>query len=1176
MRLLVWWENATSVATTFIQKAHISTSGSATHQFSTGRCRQPCAEPCLDTHPVSYKYPCAHVHAAKLPTQMLTTHDPRIERIQAHQQAYSARQEYLPLLNECIDLLRAVITDTIASTLDDVRLAQHRYDLGAALYEHFMHVNEVKVLVEAETLLRLALPDIPTKYSSPGPGSVLGSVLREIAYDTNSRLLVEEALYLHRQPFPIDYDLPDLERAHCCRELGLTLRVHYRTDTGQEQSLSEGLQQLIDARALFAKKGVIDHTCTIGLASVLLDLYHLQTKVGHLDEAVKLGNMAWVQCGPDHRDFYRVVWLTSNINRVLAWHFDDTVALCKSLETLRAVLVDVPSGWAVPLTIQLVDALRLCFIKQDAQQALSEAAARFNTQLDGLGPDTSPWIRLQLSLAGVLWLRFRLTGAAEDIDDAARAAEMSLFRTKVRGSAYMERLAHLTRCREAQYQAFGDPAHLRDCIILLEQMTQLAPKQSTYRVMAQFNLLVALRMRAKTTGSLIDLDRAITLALEATTGQIHKCSDTPMMLYEASITFLLRFQMIGRLDDLELATAYSDEAVHLCAAHSFNCHNVLNAHSNILRIRHEVLNQQKGQENALFQQKQLTASLPAAHPDRSKILCGLAQMLICIDGPQNVDEGIYHLLDAVRSECCPAYSKLKDVVDVLTYFKERLHHTSHENALKLSAIYSTAISLLPEVASFGLAPWTRLEVISGSGRLTAQGAVHAISTGQHELALEMLEVGRSVFWTQGLRLRTSFADLPAEIGDRLTKITSALGQPMPEPYAEDTAKERELTCRRRLSSEFSANLAEARLLPGFHDLLWNVSFASLARAAEQHPIVVLVAGDNGGSAIIIRENARCIHVALTRASDVTLKALSSRIEMHNRHIRFSRGVRKVQLNGISPTDMYRELWNLVMAPVVDALGYTVSRDCHDPSFLLIAKQKARGRARLRLTLCPTGAMQLPLHAADIYTGDNQICCSDYLVSTYVPSIGALLHAQQTYKPIRRAKMETLIVAVEDPFKGPALLMTLEEASIVRRHTSRLANVVQVSKSEGVSKHIRSASILHMACHGTQSLNDALQSGFFLEDEMLSVSKLMHLDLPRAFLAVLSACETAKGDVTQPDQAIHLAATMLFTGFKSVVVTMWCGFLSLSPSGEITKRYSLQIYGRFRGSQGCRRYLLGPL
>jgi CHAT domain-containing protein len=56
--------------------------------------------------------------------------------------------------------------------------------------------------------------------------------------------------------------------------------------------------------------------------------------------------------------------------------------------------------------------------------------------------------------------------------------------------------------------------------------------------------------------------------------------------------------------------------------------------------------------------------------------------------------------------------------------------------------------------------------------------------------------------------------------------------------------------------------------------------------------------------------------------------------------------------------------------------------------------------------------------------------------------------------------------------------------------------------------------------------------------MLTVSDIMALRLPNVLLAFLSACETAKGDEKQPDQAVHLAAAMLFAGIKSVVGTMW--------------------------------------
>jgi CHAT domain-containing protein len=93
--------------------------------------------------------------------------------------------------------------------------------------------------------------------------------------------------------------------------------------------------------------------------------------------------------------------------------------------------------------------------------------------------------------------------------------------------------------------------------------------------------------------------------------------------------------------------------------------------------------------------------------------------------------------------------------------------------------------------------------------------------------------------------------------------------------------------------------------------------------------------------------------------------------------------------------------------------------------------------------------------------------------------------------------------------------------------------------EDVAKSLQSAQLIHVASHGIQDALQPLQSGLCLNDGLLTVERLMKLNLKDAFFAFLSACETAKGDEKQPDQTIHLAATLLFTGFESVVGTMWC-------------------------------------
>jgi len=82
-----------------------------------------------------------------------------------------------------------------------------------------------------------------------------------------------------------------------------------------------------------------------------------------------------------------------------------------------------------------------------------------------------------------------------------------------------------------------------------------------------------------------------------------------------------------------------------------------------------------------------------------------------------------------------------------------------------------------------------------------------------------------------------------------------------------------------------------------------------------------------------------------------------------------------------------------------------------------------------------------------------------------------------------------------------------------------------------------ASIVHLACHGQQNSNP-LDSALILEDGQLKVAQLMQLSLQGASLVYLSACETAMGDEKLPDEVIHLAAALLFVGFRGAIGTMW--------------------------------------
>jgi CHAT domain-containing protein len=92
--------------------------------------------------------------------------------------------------------------------------------------------------------------------------------------------------------------------------------------------------------------------------------------------------------------------------------------------------------------------------------------------------------------------------------------------------------------------------------------------------------------------------------------------------------------------------------------------------------------------------------------------------------------------------------------------------------------------------------------------------------------------------------------------------------------------------------------------------------------------------------------------------------------------------------------------------------------------------------------------------------------------------------------------------------------------------------------ETIASGLSDVSIAHFACHGKQNPFQPLESGLKLEDGFLFVSRIMKEHMPNGSLAFLCACDTAMGDENLPDEAMSLAASLLFSGFRHIIATMW--------------------------------------
>jgi CHAT domain-containing protein len=183
----------------------------------------------------------------------------------------------------------------------------------------------------------------------------------------------------------------------------------------------------------------------------------------------------------------------------------------------------------------------------------------------------------------------------------------------------------------------------------------------------------------------------------------------------------------------------------------------------------------------------------------------------------------------------------------------------------------------------------------------------------------------------------------------------------------------------------------------------------------------------------------------------------------------------------------------------------------------------------------------------VYEDSELDCTFDYVVSSYTPTLAALLDPPT---PDASAFKMTAVIQPQSMFSRlPATRDELEKIkeNVPAQWLTALGDVTEAT-AETALLHLQQSSLVHFAGHGVQDSLNPLDSGLVLTDGLLKVSEVMRRGQVEdnispasgkgMSLAFLSACETAKGDVKVPDEAVHLAATLLFAGFRGVVATMW--------------------------------------
>ncbi|KAJ7839402.1 CHAT domain-containing protein, partial [Mycena leptocephala] len=728
------------------------------------------------------------------------------------------------------------------------------------------------------------------------------------------------------------------------------------------------------------------------------------------------------------------------------------------------------------------------------------------------------------NLAAAVQTRFEQRGDPKDIDEAITLHREAL---EIRAAPHPDRghsLNNLAYAVKTRFQQRGDPKDIDEAITLLREALEIHPAPHPDRGGSLNNLAAAVQTRFQQRGDPKDIAEAITLHREALEIRAVPHPNRGSSLNNLATAVQTRFQQQGDPKDIDEAITLHREALEIRSAPHPDRGSSLNNLANAVQRQFQLRGDPKDIDEAITLYREALEIRAAPHPDRGGSLNNLAASVQTRfqqrGDPKDIDEAITLHREA------STYMDSSPLIRFGASHRWIRSATKHGHESSLDA-YHTAIKLLPQLAAFSLDLKSRHQMLARTEivSLASASAICAIGLNQNNLAVEFLEASRSIFWAQALHLRTPVDELEnikPELATKLRHLSRQLEQASFRDSSWNISMDtqRQLMsieavanqCR-KLNDEWDKTVDAVRKVPGFGDFLQPKDIASLCKAAASGPIIILLASDSACSALIIKSSEDVQHVPLSGLKVQTVK--------HYADLPRALSGRTFNVN-----DFLEALLSILY---LCDLSCCFVQKSEDPS---------------RLWWCPTGPFSfIPIHAAGMYDTDGPDCVSDYVISSYTPTVAALLN------PATHATTSFKMTAVIEPnapncssLPGTEMELGKIKNRVPRKWLTSLRSTIGLE----VVKNLQESSIVHFACHGIQDMENPLDSGLMLSDGCLKVSQIMRRpdndntegSRKDMSLAFLSACETAKGDKITPDEAMHLAASLLFTGFRGVVATMW--------------------------------------